>query len=76
MTDTTTDPTTKSTSNQTDSIGRTDKENDRVILGETAIVLRGEDGEKIPIDHASPADGYVAFAKGYLHITFEEVGDE
>ncbi|WP_224337902.1 hypothetical protein [Haloprofundus halobius] len=52
---------------------RSDRENDRVIVGDVAVTLRGEDGVKIPIDHASPADGYVAFTGGYLHLQFQEV---
>lgn len=40
---------------------RTDKENDRILCGDTAIVILDEDGERMSIDHASGMDGYVAF---------------
>lgn len=67
---------TEASSSKNALIGRTDKENNRVILGDTAIVLRGEDGRKIPVDHASAGDGYVAFTETNLHLTFEEVEDD
>lgn len=54
---------------------QTDKENDRILLEDIAISLRGEDGRKIPPDHSSALDGYVAFAEGNLHLTFEEVNE-
>jgi len=40
---------------------RTDKENNRIIVGNTAIFVLDESGERMPVDHSSDLDGYVAF---------------
>lgn len=40
---------------------RTDKENDRIIVGNTAVFVLDESGERMAVDHASDPDGYVAF---------------
>lgn len=42
---------------------RTDKENDRIIVGNTAIFVLDADGERMAVDHASDMDGYVAFTE-------------
>lgn len=42
-------------------VWRTDKENDRVVIGDVAITVRDSEGELMAVDHASAMDGYVAF---------------
>jgi len=37
------------------------KENDRIIVGNTAVFVLDESGERMSVDHASDLDGYVAF---------------
>jgi len=55
---------------------RLDRDNNRILLDGIALTLRDEDGVKLAIDHASTADGYVAFADTDQTLNFEEIPEE
>lgn len=55
---------------------RLDKDNNRILLNDIALTLRGEDGVEHAIDHASTADGYVAFADTNITLNFEDIPKE